>query len=189
MLDENTDLELMEYEDNLDKQFNHLLDELIKIRVGRANPKLIENIRVDYYGTMTPIIQTSNITVQDARMLVVAPYDANTLKSIRAGLEAANLGVSLNDDGRIIRVGFPALTEERRREYTKDAKKLLEESKIQMRNARRDVLDKFKSMKKSSTISEDEYNTLDEDVQKRLDAYIEKSDRACEKKIADIMEV
>lgn len=189
MLDENTDLELMQYEDNLDKQFNHLLDELVRIRVGRANPKLVENIRVDYYGTMTPLIQTSNITVQDARMLVVTPYDASTLKGIRAGLEAANLGVSLNDDGRLIRIGFPALTEERRREYTKDAKKLLEECKIGMRNYRRDCLDVFKTMKKNSAISEDEYNTLDEDVQKRLDAYIEKADKACEKKIVDIMEV
>lgn len=189
MLDENTELELMEYEDNLNKQFEHLIDELLRIRVGRANPKLIENIRVDYYGTMAPIIQTSNITVQDARMLVVTPYDAGTLKSIRAGIEAANLGVSINDDGRIIRVGFPALTEERRKEYVKDAKRLLEESKIQMRNFRRNCLDKFKSMKKSSDISEDEYNTLDEDVQKRLDSYIEKADKACEKKIVDIMEV
>ena len=189
MLDENTDLELLEYEENLDKQFNHLLDELVRIRVGRANPKLIENIRVDYYGTLTPLIQTSNITVQDARMLVVTPYDASTLKTIKAGLEAANLGVSLNDDGRLIRIGFPALTEERRREYTKDAKRLTEECKIQMRNYRRDCLDKFKTMKKNSAISEDEYNTLDEEVQKRLDTYTEKADKACEKKIVDIMEV
>ncbi|MBE7076779.1 MAG: ribosome recycling factor [Clostridiales bacterium] len=180
---------MLEYSDNLDKIYNHFIDELMMIRVGRANPKVIENIKVDYYGTRTPIFQTANITVQDARMLVVSPWDISTLKSIKAGIEAANLGVSISDDGKIIRVGFPMLTEERRREYTKDAKKLLEESKIAMRNARRDCLDVFKEMKKNSEISEDDYDSLDKDVQKTLDSYTAKADVSCEKKIADIMEV
>ena len=100
----------LEYEEKLDKCFNRLIDELMLIRVGRANPKLIENIKVDYYGTKTPINQTGNITVQDARMIVVSPWDVSTLKSIRTGIEAANLGVSVSDDGKIIRVGFPMLT-------------------------------------------------------------------------------
>ena len=147
-MDENIEITLMEYEDNLKKYYDHLIDEYMMIRVGRANPKLIENIKVDYYGTRTPIIQTGNITVQDARMLVVSPWDVSTLKSIKAGIEAANLGVSVSDDGKIIRVGFPMLTEERRKEFSKDAKKLLEECKIAMRNARRDCLDIFKEMKK-----------------------------------------
>ena len=97
------------------------------IRVGRANPKLIENIKVDYYGTKAPIMQTSNIMVQDARMLVVAPYDASTLRDIKIGIEAANLGVSVSDDGKIIRVGFPMLTEERRRDLAKEIHKLYHE--------------------------------------------------------------
>ncbi len=180
---------LMEYEEKLETQFNHYIDELMLIRVGRANPKLIENIKVDYYGTRTPINQTSNILVQDARMLVVSPWDASTLKSIKAGIEAANLGVSVSDDGKIIRVNFPMLTEERRREYSKDARKLLEEAKIAMRNSRRDCLDVFKNMKKNSEISEDEYTSLEKDVQKSLDLYTTKCDSACEKKIAEIMEV
>ncbi len=188
-MSEMVDMALMEYEENLNKCFNRLIDELMLIRVGRANPRLIENIKVDYYGTRTPINQTSNITVQDARMLVVAPWDVSTLKAIKTGIEAANMGVSVSDDGKIIRVNFPMLTEERRREYTKDAKKLLEEAKIAMRNARRDCLDVFKNMKKNSEISEDEYNTLDKDVQKMLDSFTEKSDKSCEKKIAEIMEV
>ena len=188
-MNELVEMTMMEYEDNLTKQYDRLIDELMLIRVGRANPRLIENIKVDYYGTRTPINQTSNITVQDARMLVVSPWDVSTLKSIKAGIEAANLGVSVSDDGKIIRIGFPQLTEERRREYTKDAKKLLEEAKVAMRNARRDCLDVFKDMKKNSEISEDEYNTLDKDVQKKLDTFTEKSDISCDKKIAEIMEV
>ena len=188
-MDEMTEMTLMEYEENLEKIYNRYLDNLLMIRVGRANPKLIENIKVDYYGTKAPIMQTSNIMVQDARMLVVSPYDASTLRDIKIGIEAANLGVSVSDDGKIIRVGFPMLTEERRREYTKDAKRLLEECKVAMRNARRDCLDVFKDAKKNSEISEDEYATLDKDVQKKLDAYTTKADVSCDKKIADIMEV
>ena len=146
-MNEMVDLTLMEYEENLNKHYNRLIDEFMMIRVGRANPKLIENIKVECYGMRMPVNQTANIMVQDARMLVVSPYDASTLKSIKAGIEAANLGVSVGDDGKIIRIGFPMLTEERRREYTKDARKLLEEAKVAMRNARRDCLDTFKTMK------------------------------------------
>ncbi len=188
-MNENIEMAFMEYEDNLDKHYNRLLDNLMTIRVGRANPRLIENIKVDYYGTRTPIQQTSNIMVADARMLVVSPYDVSTLKDIKYGIEQANLGVSVSDDGKIIRVGFPMLTEERRREYTKDARRLLEETKVQMRNARRDVLDIFKTAKKNSEISEDELATLEKDVQKKLDTFTEKADISCEKKIAEIMEV
>lgn len=188
-MNEQVEITIMDYEEKLEKHFNHLLDELMLIRVGRANPKLIENIKVDYYGTMTPINQTSNIMVQDARMLVVSPWDVSTLRAIKTGIEAANMGVSVSDDGKIIRVGFPMLTEERRREYSKDAKKLLEESKIQMRNARRDCLDVLKDMKKNSEISEDEYATLDKEVQKTLDGYTDKADKATDKKIVEIMEV
>ncbi len=188
-MSENVEIALMEYDDNLNKQYNRLIDEYMMIRVGRANPKLIENIKVDYYGTRTPIIQTGNITVQDARMLIVSPWDTSTLKAIKTGIESANLGVSVSDDGKIIRVGFPILTEERRKEFSKEVKKLLEECKIAMRNARRDCLDIFKEMKKNSEISEDEYSSLEKDVQKTLDNFTSKADVSCEKKISEIMEV
>ncbi|MCQ2555963.1 MAG: ribosome recycling factor [Clostridia bacterium] len=188
-MNEAVELALMEYEEQLEKHFNHLIDELLLIRVGRANPKLIENIKVDYYGTKTPINQTSNIAVQEARMLVVSPWDVSTLKDIRTGIEAANLGVAVSDDGKIIRVSFPMLTEERRREYSKDAKKYLEEAKVVMRNARRDCLDVLKDAKKNGEISEDEFTRLDEEVQKTLDGYTSKADVACERKVAEIMEV
>ena len=188
-MNENVEMALMEFEENLNKHYDRLLDEFTMIRVGRANPKLIENIKVEVYGMRTPIFQTSNISVQDARMLVVSPWDVSTLKSIKAGIEAANLGVSVSDDGKIIRVGFPQLTEERRKEYSKDAKKLLEECKIAMRNSRRDCLDIFKEMKKNSEISEDDLAGLEKEVQKKLDSYTGKADVSCEKKIVDIMEV
>ena len=188
-MNEQLEMTLMEFEDNLNKHYDRLLDNFMMIRVDRANPKLIETIKVDYYGTMTPIYQTGNVTVQDARMLVISPWDASTIKNIKAGIDAANIGVSVSDDGKIIRVNFPMLTEERRREYSKDAKKLLEESKIAMRNARRDCLDVCKDMKKKGEISEDEYATIEKDVQKKLDSFTDKADISCEKKIAEIMEV
>ena len=188
-MNENVEMQMMEFEEKLNKTFNHLIDEYMLIRVGRANPKILENIMVDYYGTRTPLKQTCNITVQDARMIIVSPWDVSTLKSLRSGIEAANLGLSIGDDGRIIRVGFPMLTEERRKEFSKDAKKLLEECKVAMRNFRRDVLEVFKTMKKNAEISEDEYNTLEKDVQKSLDGYTAKADTACEKKIEEIKEV
>lgn len=188
-MNETTEMALMEYEEDLQKHYNRLLDEFMMIRVGRANPKVIEQIKVDYYGTKAPIIQTSNILVQDARMLVVSPYDVSTLKDIKYGIESANLGVSVSDDGKIIRVGFPMLTEERRKEYSKDAKKLLEECKIQMRNDRRDCLDVLKEQKKNGELSEDEFASLDKEVQKTLDGYTAKADASCEKKIIEIMEV
>ena len=188
-MNEMVDMSIMEYEDNLDKHYNRLLDEFMLIRVGRANPKLIENIKVDYYGTRTPIMQTGNITVQDARMLVVSPWDASTLKSIKAGIEAANLGVSVSDDGKIIRVGFPMLTEERRREYSKDAKKLLEECKIQMRNARRDCLDVFKNMKKNSEITEDDLKDCEDQIQKLTDKYVKQVDTHVADKEKEILSI
>lgn len=188
-MNEQVELALMEFEESLNRQFNRLIDEYMMIRVGRANPKLIENIKVDYYGAKTPIFQTANVIVQDARMIVVSPWDASMLKTIKQGIEASNLGVSLSDDGKIIRVGFPMLTEERRKEYSKDAKRLLEEAKIAMRNARRDCLDIFKKMQKNSEISEDDLAGLEKDVQKTLDNFTSKSDVSCEKKIAEIMEV
>ena len=134
-------------------------------------------------------MQAANITVPEARQLLVAPYDPSLLKGIKKSLEEANLGVNIADDGIKIRLTFPVLTEERRVQYAKDAKKLLETCKIALRNARKDVLDVFKEMKKNSEISEDEYNTLEKTVQKHIDEYSLKADGVCEKKVAEIMEV
>lgn len=188
-MNEDVEMELLSYEEELGKCLNRLKDEYAVLKVGRANPHILDRVYVDYYGSMTPINQTSNISVVDARMITVSPWDNSILHSIKKSIMEANLGVGISDDGKLIRLSFPVLTEERRREVAKDAKKTLEETKVAMRNKRRDVLDVFKSLKKDSKISEDEYNTLDKKVQKLLDDYILSADDLCNKKVQEIMEV
>lgn len=177
------------YKQDLNKVYDKLQDEFSMIRVGRANPKIVEKIMIEYYGSRVPLSQAANISVPEARMLLVAPWDASLIKGIKSSIDEANLGVSCSDDGQKIRIIFPQLTEERRVQYSKDARKTLENYKITMRNARRDILDIFKEMKKDGEISEDEYNTLDKSVQKFLDEATAKADVACDKKVAEIMEV
>lgn len=188
-MSEITDEYILSYIDDMEKGLDRLHNEYLNIRVGRANPKQIEKIMVEYYGSRVPLMQAANITVPEARQLLVAPYDPSLLKGIKTSIEEANLGVGISDDGVKIRLTFPVLTEERRVQYSKDAKKLLESCKIGLRNNRKDVLDIFKDMKKNSEISEDEYNALEKTVQKHIDEYCEKADAVCEKKIAEIMEV
>ena len=177
------------YKQDLNKVLDKLQDEFSLIRVGRANPKIVEKVMVEYYGSRVPLSQAANISVPEARMLLVSPWDASLIKGIKSAIDEANLGVSCSDDGQKIRIVFPQLTEERRVQYSKDARKTLENYKITMRNARRDTLDIFKEMKKDAEISEDEYNTLDKSVQKCLDEIIAKADQLCDKKVAEIMEV
>lgn len=188
-MNEMTNEYMSSYQQDLNRILEKLNDEFSMIRVGRANPKLVEKIMIEYYGSRVPISQASNVTVAEARMLVISPWDASLIKGIKSAIDEANLGVSCSDDGQKIRVNFPQLTEERRVQYSKDARKTLENFKITMRNARRDTLDVFKEMKKDAEISEDEYNTLDKSVQKYLDEAIAKADQLCEKKVAEIMEV
>jgi len=144
----------MEYSEQLEKAYNHLLDEYQIIRAGRANPHILDRVMVDYYGVMTPINQMANIQVPEARMIVVSVWDNSQLKNISKAIAMADLGVNPTDDGKVIRIVFPALTEERRKELCKQVKKLLEEAKIVMRNARRDILEKFKALKKDSKMFE-----------------------------------
>ncbi|MFQ6724589.1 MAG: ribosome recycling factor, partial [Clostridia bacterium] len=173
------------YKQDLNKIFDKLEDEFSMIRVGRANPKIVEKIMVEYYGSRVPLSQAANISVPEARMLLVSPWDSSLIKGIKSSIDEANLGVSCSDDGQKIRIIFPQLTEERRVQYSKDARKTLENYKITMRNARRDILDVLKEMKKDAEISEDEYNTLDKSVQKFLDEATAKADTACDKKVAE----
>jgi len=188
-MNEMVDEYILSYLDDMEKGLDHLHNEYMQIRVGRANPKQIEKIMVDYYGSKVPLMQAANITVPEARQLLVAPYDVSLLKGIKSSLEEANLGVGLSDDGVKIRLSFPMLTEEKRVQYSKEAKKLLENCKVGLRNNRRDVLDVFKEMKKNSEITEDDYATLEKTVQKHIDDYCAKADAICEKKVAEIMEV
>ncbi len=189
MYTEEIEMYLEEYRDDLKKALNHHSDELMQIRAGRANPKIIERIMVDYYGTMTPISQMATISVPEARMILVNLWDNSMLKTVAKAIEAANLGLNPSDDGKVIRLVFPQLTEERRRELAKDVNKYTESAKVVCRNARRDILDVFKKMKKNSEISEDDYANLEKDVQKYLDDTIANIDKISANKEKEIMEV
>ncbi len=189
MYNEEIQMYLDEMNDNINKAINHFTDELLQIRAGRANPKIVERVMVDYYGTMTPVSQMATITVPEARMVLVNVWDISALKTVSKAIEAANLGVNPSDDGRVIRLVFPQLTEERRKELVKDVRKLCEVVKVSCRNERRDCLDALKNMKKNSSITEDDYSRLEKDVQKMLDTAITKIDDLANKKEKDIMSV
>lgn len=189
MYTEEIDMYLDEYREDLKKAIAHHSDELLQIRAGRANPKLIERIMVDYYGTMTPISQMATISVPEARMILVSLWDISMLKTVAKAIESANLGLNPSDDGKVIRLVFPQLTQERRKELAKDVNKYTESAKVVCRNARRDVLDVFKKMKKDSEISEDDMARLEKDVQKILDDAIANIDKISASKEKEIMEV
>ena len=189
MYNEEVEMYLEEYNDNMEKAVNHLADELLQIRAGRANPKIIERIMVDYYGTMTPLNQMSTISVPEPRMILVNMWDNSMLKAAVKAIVDANIGLTPSDDGRVIRLVFPQLTEERRKELCKDVSKMSESTKVTCRNARRDVLDEFKKMKKDSTITEDEMASLEKDVQKALDDIIAKIETLTKNKEKEIMEI
>lgn len=189
MYSEEIDMCLLNYDEQLDKNLAHLKDELLQIRAGRANPKIIERVVVDYYGTPTPLSQMSTISVPDPRMVCVSLWDISMMKTVQKAIEVANLGLTPSDDGRVIRLVFPVLTEERRRELAKEISKLCEGAKVVARNARRDILDEFKKMKKDSIVTEDDYARMEKDVQKRLDDCIASIDAVCDKKSKEIMEV
>ena len=164
MYTEEIEMYLEEYQEDLRKAVAHHSDELLQIRAGRANPKLIERIMVDYYGTMTPISQMATISVPEARMILVSLWDISMLKTVAKAIEAANLGLNPSDDGKVIRLIFPALTEERRRDMVKEIKKLGEDAKVIARNARRDIMDNIKKLKKDSKITEDEQSSFEKDI-------------------------
>lgn len=189
MYTEEIDMYLDEYVSDLKKVVEHYSNELLQIRAGRANPKIIERIMVDYYGTMTPISQMATISVPEARMILVSLWDISMLKTVAKAIEAANLGLNPSDDGKVIRLVFPQLTEDRRKELVKEMNKYTENAKVACRNARRDVLDVFKRMKKDSEITEDDMARLEKDVQKTLDDITLEIDKLSSNKEKEIMEV
>lgn len=157
-----------EMNEKIDKTMQNYITELRSIRAGRANPHILDKVVVDYYGTPTPINNMANVSVPEARLLVISPWDKSQLKAIERAILAANIGINPNNDGHVIRLVFPELTEERRRSTVKEAKTLVEESKIVMRNARRDAIDDLKKIQKASTITEDDLKNYTEDVDKIL---------------------
>ena len=177
------------FKDDMEKAISFLKSEYSVIKAGRANPHILDRVMVDYYGVITPLNQMGNINVPEARMLTISLWDLNAMGAVRKALQLADLGLTPSDDGKIIRLVFPMLTEERRRELVKQVKKVCEDAKISLRNARRDCLDMYKQMKKDSQLSEDEYAGLEKDVQKVLDSYNAKCDEICQTKEKEVMEV
>lgn len=177
------------YEEKMNKSYDALLNEYTSIRAGRANPHVLDKIKVDYYGAPTPLQQVANINVPEPRMIQIQPWEASLVKEIEKAILTSDLGLNPTNDGKVIRLVFPELTEERRKELAKDIKKKGENAKVAIRNIRRDANDAFKKQNKANEVSEDELKELENDTQKITDKYIAKIDGAVEEKTKEILTV
>ncbi len=177
------------YEGKMEAAISHLNKELGSIRAGRANPAVLDKVSVDYYGTPTPIQQVAAVSVAEARVLTISPWDASLMGAIEKAILTSDIGINPTNDGRVMRLVFPSPTEERRKQIVKDAMKMGEETKVSVRNIRRDAIDKFKAMKKSSEITEDDLKSLDEEIQKITDKFVKEVDKICSAKTKEIMEI
>ncbi len=176
------------YEEKMNKTMGNLKEELDAIRAGRANPKILDRVKVDYYGTMTPINQMAGINVPEARILQIQPWDATAIKAIEKAILTSEIGITPNNDGKVIRLVFPELTEQRRKELSKDVKKKGEEAKVAVRNIRRDAIDHIKKLSKED-VSEDIIKELEDQMQKMTDKFVEEVDSNVEGKSKEIMTV
>ena len=183
------DERLVQFDEKMQKTMNNLGEEFGSIRAGRANPHVLDKLRVDYYGTPTPIQQVANVNVPEPRMIQIQPWEASMVREIEKAIMTSDLGINPTNDGKVIRLMFPELTEERRKELAKDVKKKGESAKVAIRNIRRDANDSFKKLAKSAEISEDEIKELEERVQKLTDKYIAEIDKAVESKTKEILTV
>ncbi len=177
------------YQEKMNKTLANLESEYATIRAGRANPHVLDKVTVDYYGTPTPINQVGNVTVPEARLLQIQPWDASMLKAIEKAINMSDVGINPNNDGKVIRLVFPELTEERRAALAKEVKKKGEDAKVAIRNIRRDALDVFKKQEKAHEITEDELANLSDEVQKITDKSIASIDKMTEGKSKDLMSV
>lgn len=175
--------------ENMDKVIDNLEEKFSEIRAGRANPAILNKVTVDYYGTPTPINQVASISVPEARLIVIQPWDKTLLSAIEKAISIADIGINPTNDGNLIRLVFPELTEERRKDLAKDIKKMSEEAKVAIRNIRRDEMDNAKAEAKENNISEDEVRSLEDKIQKITDEYISKIDNITDKKTNEIMSV
>ena len=176
-------------EDRMQKTLDNLNEEFATIRAGRANPGVLNKVLVDYYGSPTPIQQMANISVPEARILMIQPWDRSTIKNIERAIQASDIGINPNNDGSVIRLVFPELTEERRKDLSKDVKKKGEAAKVAIRNIRRDCVETIKKAQKAGEITEDDQKKDEEEAQKLTDKYIGKVDKAIEAKTKEIMTV
>ena len=182
------DERIQKYEEKMKKDIGQLEAELTTIRAGRANPHILDKLTVDYYGSPTPIQQVANITVPEARMIQIQPWESSLIKGIEKAILTSDLGLNPNNDGKVIRLVFPELTEERRKDLVKDVKKKGEAAKVAIRNIRRDGIDAAKKLK-GTDVSEDEIKDMEDDLQKLTDKYVKEVDKAVESKSKEVMTV
>jgi len=182
-------MDIKSYEERMKKTVAVLEEEFATVRVGRANPRVLDRLTVDYFGTETPINQVGNISVPEPRMLQIAPWDASVIKSIEKAIQASDLGLNPTSDGKVIRLVFPELTEDRRKDLTKDVKKKGEDAKVAIRNIRRDANEALKKAEKAKEITEDDLKRLEKDTQTLTDKYVAELDKKVEAKSKEIMTV
>ncbi len=183
------EFEINVYEDKMEKTLSNLQEEYVSIRAGRANPRILDKIQVDYYGTPSPLQSVANVSVPEARMIQIQPWEASLIKDIEKAIIASDLGLTPANDGKVIRLVFPELTEERRKELVKDVKKKGENAKVAIRNIRRDANDAIKKQNKANEISEDEQKQLEDKIQKLTDKFVAQIDKAVEAKSSEVMTV
>ena len=183
------DERLNSYSDKMEKTLEHLSGDYMSIRAGRANPHVLDRIKVDYYGTPTPLQSVGNVTVPEPRLIQIAPWEKTMIKEIEKAILASDVGITPSNDGAVIRLVFPELTEERRKELAKDVKKRGENAKVAIRNIRRDAIEHFKKLKGSDDISEDEIKELEDDAQKLTDKFVKMIDEDVAEKSKEIMTV
>lgn len=181
--------ELKPYEEKMGKTISVLEGEFNTIRAGRANPKVLDQITIDYYGVETPINQVANIQVPEARMIVITPWDASSLRDLERAIQMSDLGIPPNNDGKSLRLIFPPLTEERRRDLTRQVSKMGEDAKVAVRNIRREAVDNYKAKLKQKEIPEDMYYNMETEIQKLTDRFIEKVDDSVAAKEKELMEI
>ncbi len=180
---------LKKCEERMNKRVDHLEVEYREIRAGRANPNILDRITVDYYGSPTPINAVAAVSVTEARTLTIQPWDASVLRAIERAIQSSDIGINPQNDGKIIRLIFPPLTEDRRKDIVKDVAKMAEAKKVHIRNIRRDTIEDFKKMKKNGDITEDDLKKMEKKVQELTDKYIKQIDQLCESKQKEVMSI
>ena len=182
-------MDYSEIKEKMEKTIESLVQRLSEVRAGRANPAILNKVKIDYYGTPTPINQVAGISVPEARMIMIQPWDVSILKEIEKAILASEIGINPNNDGKVIRLVFPELTEEGRKDLVKEIKKYAEDAKVSIRNARRDGIDKAKAMQKDGDITEDELKAAETEIQKITDKYTEEVDKTIAAKETEIMSI
>lgn len=181
--------QLKKAEERMQRRIDHLLDEFSQIRAGRANPAVLDKIKIDYYGTPSPISQVASVSVTEARTLTIQPWDASIIRDIEKAILTSDLGINPQNDGKVLRIIFPPLTEDRRKELVKEISKLAEDTKVQIRNVRREAIEKLKAMKKSGDITEDDLKQAEKKTQDLTDKFVKKAEEVSATKQKEIMEI